>query len=463
MGFDVVQTATQVRGCTEQPQSAYTRHDDMREFLSTVEDLSPEEANALFAQLSDADLKAIEADVNANGVGGTEGLDGDEKHRLFAHLSAKLDLPQLQRVATAFDNLEDRVALVEEVKLRFPARAEALEQFLAQPGTRPPVVRKDTGMLTRYGAYQQDGQLYDTKTHAKVKSPFSPGQLDKSRQSNASKQVNSVSVDMVLFDHTASDPLGPSIELGARSETGEVTGVVGVRHESIQRASLRVRAFSATDPAKDGQGKPPDTLDAFLELYQKEALVYASASGKQRLGPVRTSANLNLSSTEQVVVEAGLRPSHLYGGVGVSAEATLLKVHVDADLTIPTPLGDLTFGPNADYNFGSVGVFLGGGLARPSGGGVKAYWEAGASLGMGARISYAVSFKPDMEGVKKVTDEAVALIEEGSADIIAAAEEFFEGSGDVIADVAREIFGPRPAHASDVKPDTAPPGPTASR
>ena len=97
------------------------RNGHLKETIQDFKNLTPAERNEVASRLSDADLQELADDVNANGVGGANGLSADEKRDLFNTLAQGLDGEQLGRLAAAFDDRKDVMALGQAVATQLRA------------------------------------------------------------------------------------------------------------------------------------------------------------------------------------------------------------------------------------------------------------------------------------------------------------------------------------------------------
>lgn len=91
------------------------RNGNLKQTIADFKNLSPAERNQVSQKLTDADLQELADDVNASGLGGANGLSADEKRDLFNTLAQGLDGTQLARLAKAFDERGDVMALGQAV------------------------------------------------------------------------------------------------------------------------------------------------------------------------------------------------------------------------------------------------------------------------------------------------------------------------------------------------------------
>lgn len=91
------------------------RNSHLKETVNDFRNLTADERNQVVSDLSDADLQELADDVNASGIGGANGLSADEKRDLFNTLAQGLDGEQLGRLAQAFDDRGDVMALGQAV------------------------------------------------------------------------------------------------------------------------------------------------------------------------------------------------------------------------------------------------------------------------------------------------------------------------------------------------------------
>jgi hypothetical protein len=92
-----------------------SRNGNLHETVQDLKDLTPQERGQALSKLTDADLKELAGDVNANGILGANGLSNDEKRELFNTLADGGSGEDLARLASAFDSREDTQLLAESV------------------------------------------------------------------------------------------------------------------------------------------------------------------------------------------------------------------------------------------------------------------------------------------------------------------------------------------------------------
>ncbi|MED5619765.1 hypothetical protein [Ideonella sp. BN130291] len=93
----------------------HNRNDHVKQVAEIFKQASAADSNAIAAKLSDDDLRELAGDVNSGGILGTQGLSGGEKRDLFNELARELDGTQLGRVASAFSDRSDVLALGDAV------------------------------------------------------------------------------------------------------------------------------------------------------------------------------------------------------------------------------------------------------------------------------------------------------------------------------------------------------------
>lgn len=113
---DVAEVTRNIRNRTHDDGFAWLkRNENLKQTLQDFKDLTPAERDAVVSRLNDADLKELADDVNAMGLGGANGLSADEKRDLFNTLATGLSGEQLGRLATAFNDRQDVMALGQAV------------------------------------------------------------------------------------------------------------------------------------------------------------------------------------------------------------------------------------------------------------------------------------------------------------------------------------------------------------
>jgi hypothetical protein len=79
-------------------------HAELQDISTTLEQLTPQQANEVISRLSGATLSKWSDEINSNGLAGTGGLNADERTDLFNNLASNLKLDQLARVYHAVDD-----------------------------------------------------------------------------------------------------------------------------------------------------------------------------------------------------------------------------------------------------------------------------------------------------------------------------------------------------------------------
>jgi hypothetical protein len=79
-------------------------HDELVGVKSSLESLSPPDANDAISQLTDEELSTIAGEIDSTGLGNSNGLSYSEKDALIGNLAGKLNATQFGRLAAAFDD-----------------------------------------------------------------------------------------------------------------------------------------------------------------------------------------------------------------------------------------------------------------------------------------------------------------------------------------------------------------------
>lgn len=111
-----------------------SRNSNLHQTLDDFKDLSAAERNEVVSRLADNDLRELASDVNSKGAFGASGFSADEKRDLFNTLAAGLDGNQLGRLALAFDDRDDVMALGQAVANR--ASSDAKVEFIEEMAPR---------------------------------------------------------------------------------------------------------------------------------------------------------------------------------------------------------------------------------------------------------------------------------------------------------------------------------------
>lgn len=130
------------------------RNGHLKETIQDFKNLTPAERNEVASRLSDADLQELADDVNANGVGGANGLSADEKRDLFNTLAQGLDGEQLGRLAAAFDDRKDVMALGQAVAQH--ADSDTKVDFIKEMAPRTQDQDYDSGVMVG-GSWSEKG------------------------------------------------------------------------------------------------------------------------------------------------------------------------------------------------------------------------------------------------------------------------------------------------------------------
>lgn len=85
---------------------------ELKDIKSTLENLSPADANKALAQLTDQELKTIADEIDSGGLGNYDGLSKSEKGSMVGNLAGKLDAKQFERLAVAFNDPQEIADIV---------------------------------------------------------------------------------------------------------------------------------------------------------------------------------------------------------------------------------------------------------------------------------------------------------------------------------------------------------------
>ncbi|RRD56000.1 hypothetical protein EII20_12905 [Comamonadaceae bacterium OH2545_COT-014] len=130
------------------------RNGNLKQTIADFKNLSPAERNQVSQKLTDADLQELADDVNASGLGGANGLSADEKRDLFNTLAQGLDGTQLARLAKAFDERGDVMALGQAVAQHADSATKV--GFIQEMAPRTADKDYDRG-ITIGGSWSEDG------------------------------------------------------------------------------------------------------------------------------------------------------------------------------------------------------------------------------------------------------------------------------------------------------------------
>ncbi|MFD1711484.1 hypothetical protein FVQ98_12225 [Ottowia sp. GY511] len=131
-----------------------SRNGNLKETVKDFKGLTTDERNQVVEGLTDADLQELADDVNANGVGGANGLSADEKRDLFNTLADGLDGAQVGRLAKAFDDRDDVMALGQAVAQH--ADSETKVDFIKEMAPRTQDKDQDSGIMVG-GSWSEKG------------------------------------------------------------------------------------------------------------------------------------------------------------------------------------------------------------------------------------------------------------------------------------------------------------------
>jgi hypothetical protein len=79
-------------------------YDELVDIKSSLEGLSPPDANDAISQLTDEELSTIAGEIDSTGLSNSNGLSYSEKDALIGNLAGKLNATQFGRLAAAFDD-----------------------------------------------------------------------------------------------------------------------------------------------------------------------------------------------------------------------------------------------------------------------------------------------------------------------------------------------------------------------
>jgi hypothetical protein len=167
-----------------------TRHDDLRDVLATLQPQTDAQTIDTIAQMPDADLTALFADVYARGNSGSEGLNFDERRTLLVQLGGRLDIAQLSRVNLLLTQ-DDVAALADVVGALQPGLGCEFAHAQAQ----------QTGKREARGITGDDSRL---ESHAEeYEQP--PGGVPAPRTPSASADDRTLRDELLAVRHASED------------------------------------------------------------------------------------------------------------------------------------------------------------------------------------------------------------------------------------------------------------------
>ncbi|MFT3778910.1 MAG: hypothetical protein QM772_11660 [Ottowia sp.] len=205
------------------------RNEHLHQTVEDLKALTADERNQVAAGLSDDDLQELADDVNASGLGGANGLSADEKRDLFNTLAEGLDGKQLARLAKAFDDRQDVMALGQAVAQH--ADSDTKVAFIKEMAPRTADDDHDSGVMVG-GSWSEAG---DKEAEAILDVLSSMGN-DPAAFNEAINALDDATLDKVA-----------TAGLNQHTTYGESS--VSVSHDPKQLTALLRAASSSNDPA----------------------------------------------------------------------------------------------------------------------------------------------------------------------------------------------------------------------